>query len=434
MSKWMPRIGLAAIAALLLVAGLAVSAKILASPPTQGAAALQAGPTDTPVAVAAQVSPPPSAQAICETALETMTGLDAWRVEAEGDVVAQFRSLTLQVPVSYDGRFRAPDRLEGTGSVQILGITLKKDLVLLGRTTTVTRPGSGGGGAMAKPATMLSLFDFAGLEPAAIRDLTFVGEETLDGTPVYHVKGSLMTGPMQFNEGGAKLKLQGQVLFDLWIGVADHLPRRVTAEGKLTSSGTAAGTLTVAGSATFSEFGQPVVIEPEERPVTAASCQTAEPGFVAYSHAATTTRFCHPSDWVVDELVKPCGCFAVSPNGVVPAIRAPDHIVLVHPPATVAQVDSAPTGIFKLGGQTGICTAQFVRSALSRRGVRSLADLQREAASLLASGLFRKEPIVAFASGIEYDGAKTLAIGYLADEKAHRPTIEAILGSIVAGP
>lgn len=434
MSKWMPRIGLAAIAALLLIGGLAVSATILASPARQSAAALQASPTDTPVPVAAQVSPPPSAKVICETALETMTGLDAWRIEVEGDAVARFRSLSLQAPVGYDGRFRAPDRLEGTASVQMVGITLKKDLVLLGRTTTITKPGSGGGAAMARPATMLSLFGFAGLEPGAIQDLTFVGEETLDGTPVYHVKGSFKTGPMQFNEGGAKLNLQGEVRFDAWIGVADHLPRRMTAEGKITSSGTAAGTLTVTGSATFSEFGQPVVIEPEERPVTAPSCQAAGAGFVAYNHAATTTRFCYPSDWVVDELVKPCGCFVVSPKGVVPAVRAPDHVVLVHPPSTVAKVDRSPTGIFKLGGQTGICTAQFVRSALQRRGVRSFADLQREAANLLTSGLFRKEPIVAFASGIEYDGTKTLAIGYLADEKAHRPTIEAILGSIVAGP
>jgi hypothetical protein len=422
-------------AALLLVAGLAIGAELLASPAAQGAAALQPSPTNTPNP--ASDAPPPAAHVILQTTLDTLEMLDTWRVEAEGDVTAKFRDLTVGVPVGYEGHFRAPDRLEGTGSTKLFGLTFKKDVVLLGRTMTVTTQGTGGGEAMARPAPMLSLLDFAGLDPSLIRDLTLVGEETLDGTPVYHLKGSLAAGPRQVTHGGASVQLQGQVQFDLWIGVADSLPRLITAEGKMTSSGTVPGSLHVVGRATFSEFGQPVVIEPEERPVAATGgqqCEAAGQGFVAYSHQAAAVRFCYPSGWVVDDVIDPCSCLAVSPRGVSPAVHVPDRIVLVYPPAIVAKSYGSPTDIAEVSGRTGLCTLQFFRSAFLRKGVRTVADLQKEVANLLANVVLRKEPFVGYVAGVDYDGAKAVAAGYLLDEQAQRPTIEAILSSIVPGP
>jgi hypothetical protein len=451
MSKKTPLIGVAAVVVLLLAVALAACGNTPAPEPEPELAELPAQHTDTPELPTATPLVPPtpiptptpapvrstqSAHAILETALDTLKVIDAWRVEAQGDFTAQLRDLTLEVPVSYAGNFKAPDRLAGTVAMKFFGITLQKDMVLLASTMEVTGQGTGEGEAIAAPAGMFSLLDFAGFELADIRDLAFVGEETLDGSPVYHLKGSLLAKPMEMTQQGAELQLEGEVQFEVWIGVADSLPHLGTVKGSLTSSGAVPGTLTVAGTVAFSEFGQPVVAEAAERSVVAAGgqqCETARQGFVAHSDEAEAIRFCRPSDWVVDDLVDPCGCLVVSPDGVVPGTHIPDRMVLVYPPATVAKIDHSAAGVAEVSGRTTICFFQLVRNSLFAGDATTLSGLQRGVANMLASGILRKEPIVAFITGIEYDGAKAMAAGYLTNEEAHRSTVESIINSIAAG-
>lgn len=454
MSKSTPRLGVTTVVALLLAVVLAACGRVPAPSPTPELAALPASATATPrpptatplvpptriampTAAPAQVLPPPSAHAIFQTALDTLKAIDTWRVEAEGDLIAQLRDLTLEVPVSYDAQFQAPDRLEGSVAMQFFGITLKKDMVLLASTMEVTTQETGEGEATVAPARMFSLLDFVGFEPAAIRDLALVGEENLDGTPVYHLSGSLVAEPMEVTHEGAELQFEGEVQFEVWIGIEDSLPHMGTVQGSLTASGSVPGTLTVASKVAFSEFGQPVTSEPAERTVTMAGgerCGAAGQGFVSHNNEAKAVRFCHPSDWVVDELVDPCGCLVVSPDGVVPGTHIPDRMVLVYPPATIAKIDHSAAGVAEVGGRTTICFFQLVRNALFEGDVTTLAGLQRGVVNMLASGIFRKEPLVAFLTGIEYDGTKALAAGYLTNEEEHRSTVESIIASIAAGP
>jgi hypothetical protein len=358
-------------------------------------------------------------------------------VEAEGDMTAQLRDLTLEVPVSYAGQFQAPDRLEGTVAMKFFGVTLKKDMVLLGSTMEVTTQETGQGEATMAPAGMFSLLDFVGFEPAAMRDLALVGEETLDGRPVYHLTGSLLAEPVEMAQQGTEIKFEGELQFEVWIGVDDSLPHLGTVAGSLTASGSVPGTLTVASTATFSEFGQPVTTESAGRPVTMAGgerCGAAGQGFVSRNDEARAVRFCHPSDWVVDELVDPCACLVVSPDGVVPGTHIPDRMVLVYPPESVAKIDRSAAGLAEVGGRTTICFFQLVRNALFEGDAATLAGLQRGVVNMLASGIFRKEPLVAFLTGTNYNGTKTMAAGYLTNEEEHRTAVESIIASIAAGP
>ncbi len=455
MSKRMPRIGVVAVVLLLLAITLAACGQTLAqSPsPTPEPVDVAARATDTPEpptatplvpptpipmpsATPTPVPPPASADAILQSALDTMKEIDTWRVEAEGDMSAQLRDLTLEVPVSYAGQFQAPDRLEGTVAMKFFGVTLKKDMVVLGSTMEVTTQESGEGEATMAPAGMFSLLDFVGFEPAAIRDLTLLGEETLDGRPVYHLQGKLLAEPMEVAQEGTELLLEGELQFEVWIGIDDSLPHLGTVQGSLTASGSVPGTLTVASTATFSEFGQPVTTEPAERPVTMAGgerCGAAGQGFVSHNDEARAVRFCYPSDWVVDELVDPCACLVVSPDGVVPGTHIPDRMVLVYPPESIAKIDHSAAGLAEVSGRTTICFFQLVRNSLFEGDAATLAGLQRGVVNMLASGIFRKEPLVAFLNGIEYNGTKTVAAGYLTNEEEHRTTIESIIASIAAG-
>ncbi|MEJ2737166.1 MAG: LppX_LprAFG lipoprotein [Anaerolineae bacterium] len=451
MSKRMPRVGVATVIALLLAVLLAACAETPAPSPTPEPADMAARATDTPrpptatplvpptplpTATPIAVPPPSSADAILQRMLDTMKGIDTWRVEAEGEMTAQLRDLNLEVPVSYAGQFQAPDRLEGTVAMKFIGVTLKKDMVLLGSTMEVVTQESGEGEATVAPAGMFSLLDFVGFEPAAIRDLALTGEETLDGKPAYHLRGNLLAEPMEVAQEGTELQLEGEVQFEVWIGVDDNLPHLGTVQGSLTASGSVPGTLTVASTATFSEFGQPVTSEAAERPMTMAGgerCGAAGQGFVSHNDEAQAVRFCYPSDWVVDELVDPCACLVVSPDGVVPGTHIPDRMVLVYPPESIAKIDHSAAGLAEVGGRTTICFFQLVRNALFQGDAASLAGLEQGVINMLASGIWRKEPIVAFVNGIEYDGTKALASGYLTNEEAHRTTVESIIASIAAG-
>jgi len=429
-------IGIIAIVALLLVAGLVVSAKmrmpafVPGEPPVLPAHAQDGQAIASRLASAPAVQEAPSADSILEGALEALSGLDSWHLEMAMDVAAHFRSLNVEFPAAYRADFKAPDRLEGTASVQLLGIVLEKDTILVANTLTITDPEIG-----VAAGSAFSLLAFGGFDLSDFQDLEFVGEETLDDIPVYHLKGTLPTGKVQTGPGDAGYAFEGKVQFEVWIGVADSLPRQGVAEGKLATWGPAEGTIQVVGSATFSDFGQPVVAESSgEGPALGdAACSGAGEGFVAYSDQARDTSFCYPADWVVDDLVEGCGFYAVSPAGVGQGRPLPKSLVLIYPPETVSGFGDWTVGAVEVIARPSVCFYPWLRQVLKAEGTSGAFLLNPETVAEIAGWILSDSPLVGSLTGNTAQDKKAVSIGGMTDGDVYGATVEAIIGSVIVG-
>lgn len=425
-------VGVTVVIALLLVVGF-----------TASAGRLSRAPADTPVppAAAPETSsdpeePPPTAEAILSNAVEILDGMESWHVDADMDVTVQLNGLALGIPVSFSGDYAAPDRLEGTMSVPILGLPLKKDVVLIANTVSYIDPKDSQSMTSAEMGTMFSLLDFVGFDPSRIKDLEVVGQETMDEIPVYHLRGSLTAGEMRVEQGGQEVTLQGEIRCDMWVGIIDGLPHRMMFEGKLVASGAVPGILRVAGSSSCSGYVWPEAVEPPGQSMAQASgpqCDTEGNGLMAYSSEAAAIHFCHSSDWVVDDVVDACGSYVVSPTGVVPPNQVPGSMVLIFPPKTLEQAGQSAVGAVQLAGRTGICACQLVRGSVLGGESPTASNLQQGMADLLTRGFLRQEPMVVTVTGIQYAGAKALAASYLLDAEMYGSTVEGVISSIVPG-
>jgi len=101
----------------------------------------------------------------------------------------------------------------------------------------------------------------ADVDASDFENLLVIRDETLDDTPVYHLKGELHRGVLGDKwQEGAKM--------DFWIAEEDFLMRRVSFEGETTLGGgdpffggATGSTATIRGTMDFSDFNTPVVIE-----------------------------------------------------------------------------------------------------------------------------------------------------------------------------
>jgi len=154
-----------------------------------------------------------------ETALEKLRAMDTWHVEASLQITAEVRSLTFVVPVLYAGDFYAPDRLEGTVSTQILGLTRKRDVTILANTIEVVDGGSSGATASVTPTT--NVLDAGFHWPEAWQPVDAgargAGDAARDaGLPR---AGQGESEELNIVQEEVNLKLLGELTFDAWIGV-----------------------------------------------------------------------------------------------------------------------------------------------------------------------------------------------------------------------
>jgi hypothetical protein len=382
-------------------------------------------------------SPPPAPEAILDAAVDAMAALDAWQMEMGIEMGAQYKGLRFDVPFTYAAQFQAPGRMESTVSTHVFGVTLEKEMIFVLTNLVAAEPSAGEGLAEVRPATVFAIPEFAGLDLAKIKGLELVGEEALDDIPVYHVRGTIPSHDMKATPRGARLALKGWAQCDVWIGVADSLLRQFQCEGDLTVAGSAQGTLHMTGAGTFFDYGQPLAAGASEVPRAAAggaACAAAGPGFVPYTDPQEAVSFCHPSDWVVDDLVAGCGYYAVSTTGVVGPVREiPECLVLVYPHQTVARFGRSLTDAFKVCGQTGLCFSAYISKALLSGDTVTLISLQREALAHLTHGFLRNDPILGQFTAIQYGDARAVAVGCLTDQETFGPTVEAIAHSVVVG-
>lgn len=432
--------GTFSVLALLLVMGLGAcsgASALLAPSPTP-----VPPPTDTPVPPTATPIPPTdmpidmpeagqsttslSAQSILETSLEAMAGMSSWHVDIIGVMTMYYKGLSMDIPVTYAGDFSAPDRLEGKLSMDILWSKLERDTVLISRILAAPEPGTGETVSNVQPVPLVSLLDFVEFAPADIPNLEFVGEETLDGTSVYHLKGGVSAVEMEIVQAGSTFTIEGEVALDILIGADDFLPQRVSADGSLAVSGGAQGTLHVAGTATFAGYGAELAAEAPGYVVPAANslpCGTLSSGFVPYSDEEAATKFCYPANWVVDDAIDQCGLFGVSTTGLGGGRPIPGSMVLIYPDETITRFGSSAAGAAEVAGRTAVCFFRVVLGSVLGGNARiDLTPHQRATA-----------PIIGTLTGIQDGEAKGVSLSLHSNPEVYGPTVEAVTYSIEVG-
>jgi len=393
-------------------------------PPTAAPVPTAVTPAAMPEAGAAPSLPP--AQSILAASLEAMQGMDSWHVETGAIMTMYYKGLSMDIPISYAGDFTAPDRLAGRLSMDILWVALERDTVLTSRILDTSQPGAGEGVASAQPVPLVSLLDFVELEPGDIPNLELLGEETLDGLPALHLKGGVSAVEMEIVQLGTKFTLEGEVVLHIWVGADDFLPRQVSVDGSLAVSGGAEGTLHVAGTTTFSDYGSSLTTEAPGYVVPAAGgmpCGTVASGFVPHSTEAAATQFCYPSDWVVDDAMEQCGLLGVSTTGLGGGRAIPASIVLIYPDKTVTRFGSSAAGAAEVTGRTAVCFFRVVLGSM----------LHGHAAIDLTPQQRAKAPIMGTISGIQDGEAKSVVLSLHSNPERYGATVEAITYSIEVG-
>lgn len=212
-------------------------------------------PTDTPVPTATPTLPSP--QALLKSALAD-TDAKSHHFEMDMQMKMTEEGVTIEIPMTFVGDYLPPDRMHGMVSMSVVGVTIESEMVTIGETTYVKNPATGQWETSTEPASPYSPGDFTGLEPADIEGLVIVGQKTLDGTPVYHLQGTLSAGDM----GEAFAGTEGEMQVEYWIGVKDGLLRRAFVRVELSSTDTRAVAIGMETTVTYSDYGKTLAIEP----------------------------------------------------------------------------------------------------------------------------------------------------------------------------
>jgi hypothetical protein len=140
--------------------------------------------------------------------------------------------LNLQL-TSAEGDVVVPDRLAAEVKAKAASISATVRLISIGERTWITNPFTRAWQTL--PGVSASdIADPRGLVDAVVRgleDVSLEGQDEVDGTQAYHLKGTLPSEALQEALGVARPGHKVQV--DLWIGTRDDLPRRARLSGRL---------------------------------------------------------------------------------------------------------------------------------------------------------------------------------------------------------
>jgi hypothetical protein len=224
-------------------------------------------PTSTPVPVSG-----PAAAVLAESMRAALEKAGSFHVDMELNMAVSAQGLSLDIPFKFNGDFQTPDKTRGAITASVLGFALNTEFVQIGDKSWIKDPQTGmwQEGEGAEGVAPFSPDDFLGNDFLASPDspvtgLTLVGTETLDGIQVWRYTATIPAEKLDVKGGEFKL--------DMYIGVADQLPRKLTMKGEvdLGSAMEGQGTSQVpvpTGPAKFdlvmlmSKFGQKVEITP----------------------------------------------------------------------------------------------------------------------------------------------------------------------------
>jgi len=216
----------------------------------------------TPEAVAPS---DPRALEILEQSIAVMLDVQSLAFQLDGTIGLPENSPIFEIPISVSGLYAAPDRAYGKVTVDLGFFGLEAETLVVGDVVYVTNMETGEWEVAADPAGVaLNPKDLAQVAGMSLVQVAFLGEETLDGVQVYHLRGVPPRSLLGVGEGEFEA--------DVWIGVGDLRVRRISASGTLPLEDLVAGGLPVPGSGTatltmamdISGYDEPVEIEAPE--------------------------------------------------------------------------------------------------------------------------------------------------------------------------
>lgn len=250
-------------------------------------------PQPTPIPTATPtLTPIPSPQSILQEGFSRVKAAGSYHLEMElqaeaiiGGLMERDFSMTYTVV----GDFQAPDRVRATMVGELLGMTIEAEYIMIRDTMHVLNPETGEWEIIDQALVPFSFEDFLGIEPAEIEELQLVGEEMLDETRVYHLKGKTPAGAtttlgIEAPMGMDALGIGGEIEYEseggeieYWMGVDDFYPRQISMRGGVRTSDESPISLIedVEMIAKLSEFGQelpfpdPAIRQPTPTPVRA---------------------------------------------------------------------------------------------------------------------------------------------------------------------
>ncbi len=233
-------------------------------------------PTDTPEPTPTPALP--QADELLASAMAALEGAPSYHMVMDMLATVSFSGMSLDMSMTFDGDVVDTDNLQGTYTMDLLGQITSFEMILLGEEAYMRESGSDNWVAIPSEEAAVSADSFPAFDIQNLTDLEFVGEETLDGELVYHVRGKtadladIMSALnlSELEDLGANVSISGELDSEYWIGLEDGFTRKARVAGDMVMGGDIEGladnemTMSLDMTMTYSDFGKEVVIQAPE--------------------------------------------------------------------------------------------------------------------------------------------------------------------------
>jgi len=211
---------------------------------------------------AAPTPTPPPAADILNAATAAMENLDSAHLDMTMAMTMTAQGMTLNIPITMAGDMQNPDRFKGTLAMEMMGQSIKADMVVISPTTYISESTTGEWQTTTAEEAGIP-FDpsnLTGVDSEDVEGLALVGEETVDGRTVYHLTGTVKAAPLGLQESlgaGGDVSLKA----DYWIDKENNQILKSTVSGVIEITGDMAATVDLSMVILFTDYNKPVTIE-----------------------------------------------------------------------------------------------------------------------------------------------------------------------------
>ena len=263
-----PAIGLILIAFLLVACGSPTTPTPVPPTPTP----VPATPTPVPPAPTPEPTATPtplSAEAILQGAFDASQQATSYRFDM--DLLMTLSGADIgedtEMPMHFVGDVQPPDTIQGTLTLSVDGVDVETQVVRVDGTTYVTNPLTKKWIIDNTQSTTLFNPEDLVMDPADVEELELLGEETVEGTPVYHLTGRTRL-PFSFAEPLGDVETD--MLVNYWVSREDLRIVRSAAEGDIDFAGQVDARATVSMTMRVFDYDVPMEIATPEIASTAS--------------------------------------------------------------------------------------------------------------------------------------------------------------------
>ncbi len=213
-------------------------------------------PTPTPEPAATPA--PLSAEAILQGAFDASEQASSYRFDMNLLMVLSGADIgeDTEMPMHLVGDVQPPDTVQGTLTMSVNGVEVETQVVRVAGTTYVKNPLTDKWLIEPQTTTIFNPEDLVA-DPTTVDELELLGEETVEGTPAYHLTGRTRL-PFSFDEPLGDVETD--MLVNYWISQEDLRVVRSTAEGDIDFTGQIDATATVSMTMRVFDYDVPMEI------------------------------------------------------------------------------------------------------------------------------------------------------------------------------